>query len=69
MEEISVALSERSKDHPGPNGFSFGFIRARCDFLKDDFYAVLSKFHQRRRLNMEIKATFITLIANVPSPL
>lgn len=35
---------------------------------KEDFYHMLSKFHQRGRLSKEINATFMYLIAKIQNP-
>lgn len=45
------ALEECGGDKaPGLDGFNFNFIRARWDFIKEDFGIFLSEFHQRGRI-------------------
>lgn len=48
-----------------PDGFNLSFIKAGWDFLKEDFFNMFSEFHRRCKLNMEVNATFLTLIAKV----
>lgn len=68
-EEISVALADCVDDKASDlNGFNFSFIKAGWDFLKKDFYEMLSEFHKKGRLNMELNAAFLTLIPKVPNP-
>ncbi|XXG89385.1 hypothetical protein AAC387_Pa12g1395 [Persea americana] len=68
-EEVARALEECDGDKaPGLDGFSFSFIKAGWEFLKEDFGDILSEFHRRGRINREMNATFLTLIPKVPNP-
>lgn len=67
-DEVDKVLRECEGDKaPGPNGFSFSVTKAEWEFLREDFYEMLTEFHSRGKLNREINATFLTLIATVPN--
>lgn len=47
---------------PGPNGFSFGFIRKFWYLLKNDFQKLLDEFHGRGKFVKGLNPSFVTLI-------
>ena len=53
---------------PGPDGFSFSFIKAGWEFLRQDFCDMLLEFHRRGQLHEEINATFLPLDPKVLNP-
>ncbi|GJZ94578.1 hypothetical protein Tco_1446191 [Tanacetum coccineum] len=70
VEEIKNAVWDcRSSKAPGPNGFSFLFLKIYWDFLKDDVVEFVSSFLTSGQMSFGSNSAFITLIPKVHNPL
>lgn len=47
---------------PGPDGFTFKFIRKMWDILKKDIMVIMTEFHQHGRIVKGGNQSFVTLI-------
>lgn len=47
---------------PGPDGFSFGFIRKHWNLLRSDFQNLLNEFHSNAKFVKGLNPLFVTLI-------
>ncbi|GAB4844966.1 hypothetical protein Ancab_040114 [Ancistrocladus abbreviatus] len=69
-EEIRESVwSCHSEKSPGPDGFSFAFIKECWDFLQADFIRFVQDFHKRGRFLRGTNASFITLIPKTQNPI
>lgn len=63
LEEIKVAVwSCGSKKTPGPDGFTFSFIKKLWEILKLDILNFVNGFLNKARISSECNSSFITLI-------
>ncbi|KAJ9551049.1 hypothetical protein OSB04_015094 [Centaurea solstitialis] len=70
MEELKLAVWSCGEDKsPGPDGFSFEFIKKYWDFLKDDFFNSVKKFEQVGRLSKGCNPSFLVLVPKKKDPL
>ncbi|XP_076944140.1 uncharacterized protein LOC143614650 [Bidens hawaiensis] len=69
-EEIKAAVFEcGSNKAPGPDGFNFLFVKRFWKFLEDDFFNILTTFHDSGFISHGCGSSFITLIPKVKNPL
>ncbi|XP_058733672.1 uncharacterized protein LOC131605316 [Vicia villosa] len=69
-EEIKEAIwSCDGARSPGPDGYSFRFIKKCWHFMKADFINCLSCFHREALLSKAITSSFLTLIPKNSNPL
>ncbi|KAJ9542842.1 hypothetical protein OSB04_029348 [Centaurea solstitialis] len=71
LEELEVwnaIKSCRKNKAPGPNGFSFGFLKFFWDIIKKDLMAALRWFWDSERISLGCNSSFITLIPKNQSP-
>ncbi|KAJ9545225.1 hypothetical protein OSB04_024932 [Centaurea solstitialis] len=54
---------------PGPDGFTFEFVRKYWDIVGKDFVEVIKFFESNHRLNPGSNSSFITLVPKVSDPL
>ena len=54
---------------PGPDGFSFAFVKSYWDILKDDVVNMVNEFHERAYIPIGCNSSFITLIPKVSNPI
>jgi hypothetical protein len=47
---------------PGPDGFSMAFFQTCWEVVKKDMIAVFKEFHESRKFEKSINATFVALI-------
>ena len=68
-EEIKRAVWECGSDRdPGPDGFSFGFLKRFWDFILDDLVAFVQHFHDHCSIPKGNNASFFTVIPKVRDP-
>ncbi|KAJ9536053.1 hypothetical protein OSB04_un000779 [Centaurea solstitialis] len=58
----------RKHKAPGPDGFSFGFLKKFWGIVKEDLLAALQWFWNSERISLGCNSSFITLIPKTPSP-
>ncbi|KAJ9539609.1 hypothetical protein OSB04_026115 [Centaurea solstitialis] len=58
-----------SSKSPGPDGFSFGFVKKFWEVLKEDFMKALRWFWEKEALGPGCNASFVSLIPKVATPL
>lgn len=69
-QEIKEAIWNCGGDKaPGPDGFSFAFIKHFWDVLKDDVVNMVNEFHENAFIPVGCNASFITLIPKVSNPM
>ncbi|GJS45072.1 RNA-directed DNA polymerase, eukaryota, reverse transcriptase zinc-binding domain protein [Tanacetum coccineum] len=69
-EEIRKAVWDCGSDKaPGPDGFSFQFLKRYWDLFKDDIELFISDFFATARLPLGTNSSFITLIPKVSNPM
>lgn len=69
MEEIKEAVwSCDSSKSPGPDGFTFGFIKDFWEVMKEEVVAFVQEFHRNGRLVRGLNAAFIVLIPKKENP-
>lgn len=54
---------------PGPDGFTFSFVKTHWEILKVDIVNFMQDFHQIGQLARGCNSTFVTLIPKVKGPL
>lgn len=54
---------------PGPDGFSFEFVKQHWDVLKNDVINMVHEFYEKAHIPTGCNSSFITLIPKVSSPL
>nr|GEU51835.1 putative RNA-directed DNA polymerase, eukaryota, reverse transcriptase zinc-binding domain protein [Tanacetum cinerariifolium] len=59
----------RCDKSPGPDGFTFGFIKRYWNTMKNDIFAAISEFFNKGAIPIGYNASFITLIPKIESPL
>ncbi|GJV76710.1 RNA-directed DNA polymerase, eukaryota, partial [Tanacetum coccineum] len=70
LEEIKEVVWDCGSDKsPGPDGFSFGFIKRYWNMMKNDIFAAISEFFNNGDIPIGCNASFITLIPKIESPL
>ncbi|GJY38702.1 putative RNA-directed DNA polymerase, eukaryota, reverse transcriptase zinc-binding domain protein [Tanacetum coccineum] len=70
LEEIRSAVWDcGSQKAPGPDGFSFLFVKKFWEFIKHDIQSFVVKFFDSSELPLCTNSAFITLIPKVPNPL
>ncbi|GJR27798.1 hypothetical protein Tco_1104030 [Tanacetum coccineum] len=70
IDEIKYAVWQcRSDKSPGPNGFSFKFVKKYWEIMKKYIYKVVMEFCQNSKLPLGCNASFITLIPKVSNPM
>nr|GFC17229.1 transposon TX1 uncharacterized [Tanacetum cinerariifolium] len=57
-----------SEKTPGPDGFTFGFIKRYWDFMADDIISLFQHFHHDPLIPIGRNPLFITLIPKVNDP-
>ena len=68
-DEIKRAVWDSGSDKaPGPDGFSFGFIKRYWDIFADDIVAFVSHFHENPVIPKGCNASFLTVIPKVLDP-
>lgn len=68
--EVKNAVWDCGNDKaPGPDGFTFGFIKAFWDIFKDDVLQFVAEFFRCSRIPPGCNSSFITLIPKVSNPL
>ncbi|GJW24152.1 RNA-directed DNA polymerase, eukaryota, reverse transcriptase zinc-binding domain protein [Tanacetum coccineum] len=66
MEEIKSAVWDCGNDKaPGPNGFTFGFIKHYWELIKFDIEMFVSKFLETKKMPMGSNSSFITHISKI----
>lgn len=64
--EIKRAVWEcESSKSPGPDDFSFGFIKKCWSLLKDDFVRMFDEFHSHGKFVKGLNPSFVTLIPKI----
>lgn len=70
MEEVKRAVWDCGNEKaPGPDGFSFAFIKKCWDNIKDDVMAFVKHFERFGRIGKGCNSSFITLVPKVKDPL
>ncbi|KAI3517218.1 hypothetical protein L1887_16430 [Cichorium endivia] len=70
LEEVKRAVWDCGNEKaPGPDGFSFAFIKKYWDNIKDDFMAFVKRFERFGRIGKGCNSSFITLVPKVKDPL
>nr|KAJ0203968.1 hypothetical protein LSAT_V11C500292530 [Lactuca sativa] len=70
LEEVKNAIwSCGNEKSPGPNGFSFKFIKRYWDTLKNDIMNAVKHFENHGNIGRGCNASFITLIPKIKDPL
>lgn len=70
IEEVEFAVKSCGNDKaPGPDGFTFKFIKEFWQDLKDDIFAFVKKFENTGRFNKGCNSSFISLIPKCNDPL
>lgn len=70
MSEIEQAVRSCGSDKaPGPDGFTFKFIKVYWDRIKDDIMAFVKYFEQSGKINTGCNSSFISLIPKCRDPL
>ncbi|GJX53244.1 RNA-directed DNA polymerase, eukaryota, reverse transcriptase zinc-binding domain protein [Tanacetum coccineum] len=70
LDEIKNAIWDcGSSKAPGPDGFSFMFLKKYWDFMKDDVNDFVSSFMLTGRLPLGTNSAFITLIPKISNPI
>lgn len=68
--EIKEAIwNYKGSKSPGPDGYSFMFIKKCWEFLKVDFINFFMCFYQEAILSKAITSSFLTLIPKTSNPL
>nr|GFA45593.1 transposon TX1 uncharacterized [Tanacetum cinerariifolium] len=66
IDEIKYVVWQCGNDKsPGPDGFSFKFVKKYWEIMKQDIYKVVMEFCQNRKLPLGCNASFITLTPKV----
>ena len=61
LEEVKDAVWDCGSDKsPGPDGFTFGFIKRYWKLMKDDFFAAVYEFFNKGDIPIGCNASFIT---------
>ncbi|GJW10716.1 RNA-directed DNA polymerase, eukaryota, reverse transcriptase zinc-binding domain protein [Tanacetum coccineum] len=69
LEEIKEAVWDcGSSKAPGPDGFSFAFVKKYWDIIQKDLYDFINSFFASSELPYEANSSFITLIPKVNNP-
>nr|KAJ0202669.1 hypothetical protein LSAT_V11C500242840 [Lactuca sativa] len=70
FEEIKSAIWARGSDRaPGPDGFSFAFLKQHWDVIGGDFYLAVKHFEATGHIDKGCNSSFITLIPKVQDPI
>ncbi|KAF5793118.1 putative RNA-directed DNA polymerase [Helianthus annuus] len=68
-EEIKEAVWNCGNEKaPGPDGFSFKFLKHFWILFETDFYAILDYFYVHGKINRGCNSSFITLIPKISDP-
>ncbi|PWA47507.1 RNA-directed DNA polymerase, eukaryota [Artemisia annua] len=68
-EEIKKAVWDCGSDKaPGPDGFTFGFFKIFWEVIKEDVFALVRSFQNRRVIPRGCNPSFIALIPKVKDP-
>ncbi|GJR37779.1 putative RNA-directed DNA polymerase, eukaryota, reverse transcriptase zinc-binding domain protein [Tanacetum coccineum] len=68
--EIKEAVWDRGSDKaPGPDGFSFLFVKRYWELIKLDIHAFVSTFLESGKMSMGSNSAFITLLPKVSNPI
>ncbi|KAK9077004.1 hypothetical protein SSX86_005339 [Deinandra increscens subsp. villosa] len=69
LEEIKAAVWDCGSDKaPGPDGFSFGFLKKFWDVMNQDVFEFVSDFFANSHIPLGCNSSFITLIPKTQSP-
>ena len=69
-QEIKDAVFEcGSNKAPGPDEFNFRFVKCFWNLLEEDFFRIMSEFHDTGIINPGCGSSFITLIPKIKTPL
>ncbi|GJT47181.1 RNA-directed DNA polymerase, eukaryota, reverse transcriptase zinc-binding domain protein [Tanacetum coccineum] len=70
MEEIKFAVCNCGNNKaPGPDGFTFGFIKRYWEIFSRDIMEFVIKFFDSKKMPLGSNSSFITLIPKVSSPI
>lgn len=70
MEEVKSAVWNCGSDKsPGPDGFTFLFLKKHWDLVKNDFFGVMKHFENFSNIEIGCNSSFITLIPKIRDPL
>nr|GEV35062.1 RNA-directed DNA polymerase, eukaryota, reverse transcriptase zinc-binding domain protein [Tanacetum cinerariifolium] len=70
LEEIKEVVWDCGSDKsPGPDGFTFGFIKRYWNTMKNDIFVAISEFFNKGDFPIGCNASFVTLIPKIESPL
>ncbi|GJV85542.1 putative RNA-directed DNA polymerase, eukaryota, reverse transcriptase zinc-binding domain protein [Tanacetum coccineum] len=70
MDEVKVAVWDCGNDKvPGPDGYTFAFIKRYWDILKNDILYFVNLFLSSRKMPLGSNSSFITLIPKVSNPI
>lgn len=68
-DEIKEAVwSCEGSKAPGPDGYTFTFIKKHWELLKKDIFSYVKEFEQKGRLTRGCNSTFLTLVPKVSDP-
>ncbi|GKB44044.1 RNA-directed DNA polymerase, eukaryota, reverse transcriptase zinc-binding domain protein [Tanacetum coccineum] len=70
MDEVKAAVWGCGSDKaPGPDGYTFAFIKKYWDFLNLDILRFVNSFLSSMKMPLGANSSFITLIPKVPNPI
>ncbi|GJR41094.1 putative RNA-directed DNA polymerase, eukaryota, reverse transcriptase zinc-binding domain protein [Tanacetum coccineum] len=70
MDEIKATIWDYgSEKAPGPNGFSFDFVKRYWESIKMDIYEFVSSFFETGKMPMGFNSSIITLLPKVSNPI
>ncbi|GJV67471.1 putative RNA-directed DNA polymerase, eukaryota, reverse transcriptase zinc-binding domain protein [Tanacetum coccineum] len=70
LEEIKSVVWDCGNDKaPGPDGFTFGFVKRYSELLKNDIMEFVTRFLETKKMPMGSNSSFITLIPKVSNPI
>nr|KAJ0212032.1 hypothetical protein LSAT_V11C400167160 [Lactuca sativa] len=70
FEEIKSAIWECGSDKaPGPDGFSFAFLKQHWEVIGGDFYLAVKHFEATGHIDKGCNSSFITLVPKVQDPI
>lgn len=68
-EEIKKAAFDGGEEKaPGPDGFSFKFLKRYWNYFEKDFLEVMKMFHEQGKINKGCSSAFIAMIPKVKDP-
>ncbi|GKC73337.1 putative RNA-directed DNA polymerase, eukaryota, reverse transcriptase zinc-binding domain protein [Tanacetum coccineum] len=69
MEEIEVVWNCGNDKAPGPDGFTFGFIKRYWETIKQDILEFVIRFFDSKKMPPGSNSSFVTLILKVSNPI